>query len=185
MAVSRRIHDRVILDALEAIEPETYDGRVWRVTRRDREPLRGAAAHGRWSPAGEFEVLYTSLEAEGALAEIGYRLSLQPVWPSRIEHQLHAIEVQLERVLRFAGTTALAPFGIEPARYRSFDYEATQALAAAACFLEFDGLIVPNARYDCDNLVIFAERALGLTLIESTPVDWDAWRRNRRKVSGP
>lgn len=109
MAGSGRIHDRVILDALEAIDPEPFTGTVWRVTRQGREPLRGAAAHGRWSPGGEFEVLYTSLERDGALAEIGYRLSLEPVWPSRIAHEIHAIEVQAEWTLRFVDTASLAP----------------------------------------------------------------------------
>ncbi len=135
MPRSARIHDRVILDALEAMDPEPFSGTVWRVTRKGREPLRGAAAHGRWSSSGDFEVLYTSLEREGALAEIGYRLSLEPVWPSRIEHEVHTIAVEAERTLRFADLASLAPFGVDIARYRGFDYEATQALAAAAHFL--------------------------------------------------
>jgi RES domain-containing protein len=175
-----RIHDRIILDALEALDPEPFDGNVWRVTRTGREPLRGAAAHGRWSPSGEFEVLYTSLIREGALAEIGYRLSLQPVWPSRIEHEIHTITVQTERNLRFADVAGLAPFGVDATRYRSFDYSATQAIAAAANFLGFDGLIVPNARFACSNLVIFTERAPDLTLTETVSVDWDAWRRTAK-----
>lgn len=181
MAGSRRIHDRIILDALEAIDPEPFNGTAWRVTRKGREPLRGAAAHGRWSASGEFEVLYTSLERDGALAEIGYRLSLEPVWPSRIEHEIHAIEVRAERTLRFADTASLAPLGVDIARYRTFEYGPTQAVAAAARFLEYDGLIVPNARFDCANLVIFVERAPGLTLIETQPVDWDSWRKQRRR----
>jgi RES domain len=171
MARSGRIHDRVVLDALEALDPEPFRGEVWRVTRKGREPLRGAAAHGRWSTSGEFEVLYTSLERDGALAEIGYRLSLEPVWPSRIEHEIHRIGVETQRVLRFAGLAALEPFGIEAARYRSFDYAATQALAAAAHFLEFDGLIVPNARFDCANLVLFTEIATAPALLRSAAVD--------------
>jgi hypothetical protein len=175
-----RSHDRVVLDALEALDPEPFRGTVWRVTRRGREPLRGAAAHGRWSSSGEFEVLYTSLVREGALAEIGYRLSLQPVWPSRIEHEIHTIDVQSERNLRFPDTASLAPLGVDAARYRSFDYSATQAIAAAANFLGFDGLIVPNARFACSNLVIFIERAPELTLIDTKRVDWDDWRRNRQ-----
>ncbi len=175
-----RIHDRIILDALEALDPEPFDGTVWRVTRAGREPMRGAAAHGRWSPSGEFEVLYTSLMREGALAEIGYRLSLQPVWPSRIEHEVHTISVQTERNLRFADAPSLAPFGVDPARYRAFDYSATQAIAAAANFLGFDGLIVPNARFACGNLVIFTERAQELVLTDTVAVDWEAWRRKRR-----
>jgi hypothetical protein len=180
MPTSGRIHDRVLLDALEAIDPEPFRGSVWRVARKGREPLRGAAAHGRWSPSGEFEVLYTSLEAEGARAEIGYRLSLEPVWPSRIEHEIHTIAAEVPRTLRFADLASLAPLGIDIARYRSFDYSATQALGAAANFLEFDGLIVPNARFDCLNLALFVERAPALALIESRPVDWDDWRRRQR-----
>lgn len=73
----RPVHDRSILDALEAIDPKRFAGEVWRVTRKGREALRGSTANGRWSPSGgEFEVLYTSLERDGALAGIGYRLSL-------------------------------------------------------------------------------------------------------------
>ena len=178
--VGPRIHDRIILDALEALDPEPFEGTVWRVTRAGREPMRGAAAHGRWSPSGEFEVLYTSLMREGALAEIGYRLSLQPIWPSRIEHELHTISVQTERNLRFAEVASLTPFGVDAARCRTFDYSATQPIAAAANFLGFDGLIVPNARFACSNLVIFTERAPNVAMVETVRIDWEAWRRERR-----
>ena len=180
MPRSGRLHDRALLDALEALDPEPFRGAVWRVTRKGREPLRGAAANGRWSMTGEFEVLNTSLEREGATAEIGYRLSLEPIWPSRIEHEIHLIRAAAERALRFANLASLEPFGIDVARYRTFDYRATQALAAAAHFLEFDGLVVPNARFDCANLVLFTERNPALALVRSEPVDWDAWRRSRR-----
>ncbi|MBV8119117.1 MAG: RES domain-containing protein, partial [Alphaproteobacteria bacterium] len=70
MAVGRRIHDRALLDVLETIDPEPFRGEVWRVARKGRDPLRGSVAHGRWSPNAEFEVLYTSVERDGALAEI-------------------------------------------------------------------------------------------------------------------
>lgn len=173
----RPVHDRGILDALEAINPEPFRGEVWRVTRKGREALRGSTAHGRWSPSDEFEVLYTSLGRDGALAEIGYRLSLEPVWPSRIEHEIHLIEVETERTLRFASTESLVALGVESARYHTFEYQATQAIAAAAYFLEFDSLIVPGARFDCANLVIFTERVTSLMSKGSQPVDWEGWRR--------
>jgi hypothetical protein len=64
MAGGRRIHDRGILDALEAIDPEPFKGEVWRAARKGRDALRGSTAHGRWSPSGEFEVLYTSLRTQ-------------------------------------------------------------------------------------------------------------------------
>jgi RES domain-containing protein len=174
-----RPHDRTILDALEAVAAESVEAKVWRVTRKGRDPLRGSAAGGRWSPVGEFEVLYTSFERAGALAEIGYRLSLEPVWPSRLEHELHALDVRTERSLRFADLAQLAPLGVDIARYRTFEYSATQSVAAAAHFLEFDGLIVPSARYACANLVLFLDR-LGRGRIEvvwGEAVDWDDWRK--------
>lgn len=145
--------------------------------------MRGIAADGRWSRSGEFEVLYTSLDRDGALAEIGYRLSLQPVWPSRIEHEIHAIEARLEQVSRFADLQSLVPLGVDITRYRSFEYGATQAIAAAANFLEFDGMVVPSARYDCANLVVFTRRVLDLCLIDTARVDWDAWRRHSESGS--
>jgi hypothetical protein len=155
------------------------------VTRKGRDGLRAGAAAGRWSPEGEFEVLYISAAREGAIAEVGYRLSLEPVWPSRMEHVLHHIAVRTERSLRFADVSALAPLGVDPARYESFDYQATQAIAAAAHFLAFDGLIVPSARYACANLVIFAENLspdARLELVSAAPLDWVSWPRPRRGV---
>ena len=181
MIGGKPVHDRAVLDALEAIGPERFAGEVWRVTREGRDALRGSTAPGRWSTSADFEVLYTSLEQDGALAEIGYRLSLEPVWPSRIEHEVHRIVVETERTLRFADIESLAPLGVDRARYWTFEYDATRAIAAAAYFLEFDSLIVPSARFDCANLVIFTERVTALTLRESRAVDWDAWRGRRAR----
>jgi hypothetical protein len=176
--VGRR-HDRVLLDALEALSPEAFAGSVWRVVSQGRDPLRGSTSGGRWAAPGEFEVLYTSLAAEGALAEIGYRLSLEPVWPSRVNHELHRIVANTERTLRFAELSALAAHGVDIQRYANFDYTMTQAIAAAAHFLEFDGLIVPSARAPELNLVLFTDRLdieNALTVVETHLVDWEAWR---------
>ena len=180
-----RVHDRAILDALEAMEPEPFAGEVWRITGKGRDPLRGSSAHGRWSPGGELDVLYTSLMRDGALSEIGFRLSLEPVWPSRLEHEIHQIEARSPRTLHIADVGALGNLGVDVARYESFDYQATQAIAAAAHFLEFDGLKVPSARAPCSNLVLFLDRlseGVGLDVRTSESVDWDAWRKSRKPV---
>jgi hypothetical protein len=100
-------------------------------------------------------VLYTSLERDGALAEIGFRLSLEAVRPSRIRHDIHEIRARTNRTPRFADLGALATFGVDVARHGSFDDAATRALAAAVRFMEFDGLIVPSARHESQNLVVF------------------------------
>lgn len=182
MATSGRVHDRAILDALDAMDPIPFDGTVWRITRAGREATRGSAANGRWSPGGTVEALYTSLERDGALAEIGYRLSLEPVWPSRLHHEIHELSVRCERVLQFADVTSLATLGVDVSRYESFDYGATQALAAAAHFLEFDALLVPSARHSSSNLVLFMDRGLpgSLEVKSSKSVDWANWRPQRR-----
>jgi len=118
------------------------------------------------------------------MAEIGYRLSLEPVWPSLMKHEIHEIRAKRDRILRFGDIASLAPLGVDVSRYESFEYSATQALAAAAHFLEFDGLLVPSARHESMNLVLFMDRAEagGLDVISTAPVDWGEWRQ--RQESG-
>ena len=181
-----RQHDRELLDALESHPSEAFDGETWRVTATGRDGLLGSTAGGRWSPPGEFEALCTSLSPAGALAEIGYRLSLEPVWPSRLAHMLHRIAAQTGKSLRFADLNGLATLGVDARRYAGFDYSVTQAIAAAAFFLDFDGLIVPGARSRDLNLVIFTEKLDGdarLKVEASEPVDWAAWRARQRMGS--
>jgi hypothetical protein len=184
MPITGRVHDRAILDALEAIDAVSFEGAVWRITRAGREAGRGSSANSRWTPGNGIEILYTSLEHDGALAEIDYRLSLEPVWPSRIAHQIHRIAARADRTLKFFDVTALAPLGVDAARYGSFDYEATQAIAAAAHFLEFDGLIAPSARHASLNLVIFmdSEAARSLAVESTEDVDWATWRMKGMKT---
>lgn len=133
-------------------------------------------------------MLYTSLADQGALAEIGFRLSLEPVWPSRMRHELHRIDARTSRTLRFADLNALQPLGVDPKRYGTFDDAATQAIGAAAHFLEFDGLIVPSARASELNLVLFIDRvdsSVALTVTETRLVDWEAWRIQQRSRKQP
>jgi hypothetical protein len=184
MAGSGRRHDRNVLDALEAMADESFEGEVWRVTWAGRSPLRGSTGAGRWSPPGEFEVLYTSLAREGALTEIGHRLSLEPVWPdpARAQHEVHRIHASLGRTLRFETVQSLAPLGVNVGRWSSYDYEATQAIAAAANFLEIEALVVPSARSPDLHLVVLLGQLVveeALEVLESEPVDWDSWRRQR------
>ena len=183
MSGHARRHDRELLDALEQRPAEAFSGETWRVTVKGRDALRGSTAGGRWSPPGEFDVLYTSLARAGALAEIGYRLSLEPVWPSRMEHELHRIGTRTGNTLRFADVNSLSALGVDIRRYASFEYSATQAIAAAAFFLDFDGMIVPSARCADLNMVIFMEKVDAgeqLKVAASEPVNWAAWRSQTR-----
>lgn len=170
-------HDRAILDALDTMDGVPFAGEVWRITAKGRDAARGSTTGGRWSQNGGFEVLYTSLEMNGALAEIGYRLSLEPIWPSRIRHELHRLRVGTRKTLKIESLEILGSMGVDVSRYDSFDYSQTQAIAAAAHFLEFDGLMVPSARAPCRNLVLFTQRAPEIELLSSSDVDWDDWRK--------
>lgn len=177
-----RVHDRAILDALEGFDPETLEQSVWRVARKGRDPLRGAIAAGRWNAIGELDVLYTSTAPDGALSEVGYRLLLEPVWPSKIEHQIHELSVKADSVLRIDTLAHLEKLGVDVTRYESFDYAMTQAIASAAHFLQFDALIVPSARHPASNIVLFLDRIqTALEIIDSNDVDWTTWRTKGRR----
>lgn len=135
---------------------------------------------GRWSPGGDLDVINTSLIAAGALAGVGYRLSLEPVWPSRAAHELHQIDVRTSRTLWLRDLGSLARFGVDIARYRTFDYSATNALAAAAHFLSYDSIVAPSARYQCLNLVLFGEHladGIEAVVAHSDAVDWSTWEK--------
>jgi hypothetical protein len=78
----------------------------------------------------------------------------------------------------------LENLGVDISRYETFEYSATQAIAAAAHFLDFDGMLVPNARFACSNLVLFTDRvsqAGNLQLVSSEDVDWADWRKKKRR----
>jgi hypothetical protein len=182
MVSGGRLHDRAILDALESFDPESLEQTVWRVVRKGRDPLSGAIAAGRWSAIGELEVLYTSLEAGGALAEVGYRLSLEPIWPSKIEHQIHQLSIRADNALKFENLVQLQKLGVDIAKFQSFEYSATQAIASAAHFLQFDALIVPSARHSASNVVLFLDRIKARPeLINSEDIDWNKWRPRERR----
>lgn len=177
--MSARIHDRELLDRLEALPAAPFSGTAWRVARRGRDPLLGAAAGGRWSPADAGQVLYTSLEKEGALAEIHFRLSLEPVLPSRFELELHQLEIDLRQVVQISGMGELERLGVDARRYGTTQYERTHAVSAAAQFMEYEGMLVPSARSSTLNLVIFLDQLAAdstLSLLHSSAIDWSTFR---------
>jgi RES domain len=178
----RRARDIELLDALDALPRVPFEGRVWRAVRQGRDPLQGHPSAGRWDP-GTFDVLYTSMEPDGAVAEIHFHLSRQPVFPSRLVYRLHEIAARTTKTLHFADLAALTHLGVDGARYRDILYPRTQAIGDAADFLGFDGLIAPNARWPCQNLVIFTDRLVpaDLEILSSVAIDWRAWRKASRR----
>lgn len=181
---ARRARDIELLDAVDAFKRKKLDAEVWRLAREGRDPILGSPSQSRWCN-GTFDVLYTSLERDGAIAEIHSLLSLQPVFPSKSRWFAHKLKVSATQTLKLADLPTLGRLGVDPGRYTERDYRRTQEIADAAYFLGFDGLLVPSARWHCLNLVLFTDRIPpGQVEILETPAEalaWEDWRKRPRR----
>ena len=160
----RLIREPALLRAIEAIGPISFSGQVWRIVLDGRDPREPGVAGGRWNPPG-VPVLYSSLQKDGAVSEVRYHLTRgQSVPPSRISLRLYTLNVEIDRALQLPDLAALAYLGVDVGRYgalaygrRDREYTRLQEIAEAARFLEFGGLLVPSARADCMNAVLFTD----------------------------
>ena len=185
MAHTRRSRDSALIDAIEALPPVQFEGTVWRVVRKGRSPADCARSGGRWDD-GTFDVLYTSQQRDGAIAEMYFHLGRgQPVFPSKVEYGVHELDVKLDNALQLVDLGALQRLGLETSRYgqlsydrASDEYPRSQDIAEVAHFLEFDGLIVPSARWDCMNVILFCDRvppgAIAIAADHGL-VNWPGW----------
>jgi RES domain-containing protein len=177
----RRARDLALLDQIDALPRSVFAGSAWRLVREGRDPLQGGPSMSRWCN-GEFAVLYTSLEHDGATAELHALLDLQPVFPSKIAFRVHRLKVSVKRTLDLTDFSALSKLGVDISRYQDRNYAVTQSIADVAHFLGFDGLLVPSARWPCANAVLFTDRIepanLSIETTESDPIDWTEWRRH-------
>jgi hypothetical protein len=181
----RPARDLKILDAIDAFRREPLDAEVWRIVRNGRDPVLGSPSLSRWCDR-TFDVLYASLDRDGAIAEIRALLSLQSVFPSKVQWFASKLRISAAQTLRLADLPTLARLGVDVDHYPARDFSRTQPIAEAAHFLGFDGLIAPSARWSRLNLVLFTER-LAPSRIETAggdeePIAWDAWRKRTRAV---
>lgn len=154
------------------------------MARAGRDPLIATSPKGRWDD-GSFEVFYTALSPDAALAEMYFHLTRgQPVFPSTLRIHLHEIESELQQVYSFSSVDALLPFGVNVAEYGTLnyarlqdEYSVTQRMGEAAHFLGGDGLIVPSARWPEDNLVVISSAANMRHIKDHGPQDLKAWGR--------
>lgn len=180
-----RRRDYELLDAIEAIDPVDFEGSVWRTAREGNDPCRCSRSGGRWDD-GSFDILYTSETPDGAIAERYFHLKRgQPVFPSRPRYRLHEISCRLNRALRLVDMAALERLGVDSSKYgrlsyqeRTVEYPRTQDIGEAAHFLGFDGLIVPSARWNCRNVVLFCDEVppeAYYHVEDHNLIDWDVW----------
>jgi len=173
----RKVLDPELLDFIDALVGESYNDIAWRVTWANRDPIAGNSGGGRWSPDGSFEALYMSLEQNGAIAEVYHHLSRAPVFSS--SHVLiNQLKLSLNNVLRL-DMEQLRLLGIEDPLASRIDYDRSQSIGETAHMLDYEGLIVPSARWECMNLVLFLDRIdlnTQLAVITATDINWPAWR---------
>jgi hypothetical protein len=171
-------HDSELLERLSAFAPVKFDANVFRATRRGLDPLTPSTIGGRWMLPDETPILYTSVERDGAIAEIAHHWSLLTPVPSK-PVMVHELGATINKALKLA-RAELVDLGVDWHRYGEINYERTQLIGAVAARLKLDGLITPSARWGCDNVMLFAPDAEwggALTLRNSVEVDWRAWMR--------
>lgn len=182
---------QALLDAIETESPVALKARLWRVVADGRDPLSAGRSGGRWDD-GSFDVLYTSSERDGALAEAWFHAARgQPIPPSKPPKRVHQIEAEFSRVLDLSGEGRLAALGVDMQLYgqlayvqRGGEYPTTQQIGEVAFFYEYEAIIVPNARWPATNVVILTEHTSISTLAADNGelVDLAAWRlKNKAK----
>ena len=177
------IHDQGLVDQLSTLPTERFEGEVFRATGVSADALAFSGNGGRWAPpardGADVPVLYTSLERDGALAEIvSWLIQLTPLPLSR-PLKVSRLGVSTAKTLRLA-RVSLEQLGVDMARYGERDYERTQNIGAALAFLGLDGLVAPSARWNCENLMIYQNNHLlteRLEVIEAEQVEWATWAR--------
>lgn len=182
MITIRKRRDNKLIDAIESIDPVIYRNRVWRVVRQGRDATQCSSSGGRWDD-GTFDVLYTSEKKEGAIEEMRYHLMRgQPVMPSQIKYHIYEIDLSLDRSLKLLDLQSLQKMGLDTARYgqlsyqeKKMEYPRSQDIGEVAHFLDYNGLVVPSARYDCLNIIAFCDLIIPEAIsikMDHGEVDW-------------
>lgn len=160
------LRDIDLIDRIEVLEAVAFSGSVYRLVKDGRDPLACWHPRGRWDD-GNFDGLYTCATIDGAIAEIEFNLANQPFRPDFIAYRLYELPVTNIAVLDLTNTRLLAELGVGLEAWgrssyisRDDEYVRTQEIAAVAEFHEHDGLKVPSARSDVNNLVILTPTAV-------------------------
>ncbi|OED40204.1 hypothetical protein AB833_12300 [Chromatiales bacterium (ex Bugula neritina AB1)] len=180
--------DSDLIDAVESCESISIRQSIWRVVLDGRDPCQCSSPGGRWDNE-TFEVLYTSQLQDGAIAEMLFHLKKgQPVLPSKLTYRIFELNLDLDDVLNLGDKDLLSPLGVNTAQFgkltyanRNDEYTRTQKIGETAHFLGFSGIVLPNARWNCNNVVLFCDRLEGDALEEIRdhgPIDWNAWSKS-------
>ncbi len=152
--------------ALSDYKPRRIRGAVWyrAVTpgyRKTILKMDGALRWGgRYNAPGEFGALYLSKTQPGCAAEITRR----PAHPTK--YVVGKIQVKLGKVCDLTDQNLLRKLGITRNQLTGDDWAETQALGDLIRDAGFEGIIVPSAAGDFNNLVIFVDRLAPASRVE-------------------
>lgn len=170
----------MLLDALDAFEGVPFAGETWPSFAKVAI-LYTAVPPAAAAIATPLDLLYVPLEPDGALAEVHFHLSRQPVFPSRLRYGLHRLKLRTAKTLPTEGPRRAASARSRFAANREILYAASQAIGAAAYFLGFDSIVAPKARWSCDNLILFTNQIgpADLAVLDWTKVNCNEWREKQ------
>lgn len=145
--------DPRLLDVLESKRINGWKGLAYRIVIGDTSPLRANSRGARWNPPN-IDALYTSLEREAAEREFEYLINTQPV---RITKPaiLYELDVSISTVIDLGDLSELGPIGFTVTALLSEEWSTAQEVGGAVSWLGDVGLIVPSARSDSHNLVVY------------------------------
>lgn len=115
---------------------------------------------GRYNPAGEFGALYLSRTQKGCAAEITRR----PAHPKK--YLVGKVKVTLRKVCDLTDQDLLRKLKISRRSLKAEDWKETQMLGRIIRESGFEGMIVPSAAGNFNNLVIFVDRLEGISRVE-------------------
>jgi RES domain-containing protein len=145
-----------LLKVLDELESRVWEGPVWRHMFAENPPTKANELGARWNPPG-VPAIYTSLDRATALAEGDHAVAVQPLRPT-VARVVYTLRIRLEKVLDLSSGPILLDLGIGVRELSEVDHVPCQRIGGAAEWLEHDGLLVPSARNQGINLVIFPRR---------------------------
>ena len=127
-----------------------FQGRVFRIHHKTVDPLSTASAKksgGRFNRAGQFGVLYASLDRKTAEAEVGFRMRLP--MSSLKDFRVTTIAMELGSVLDLSDPHVQKELGITPAEIasdRASDKAKLLNIADKARAMGHEAILSPSAR---------------------------------------
>jgi len=116
-------------------------------------PQKDNQSGARWNPP-EVPAIYCSLQAETAVAEGDFHIALQPFRP-RAERRVHRIKVNIPGVVLLTDWQLLERLGVARSSYESIEPARCKEIGGAIAYLGRTGILVPSARCNGVNLVIY------------------------------